>query len=113
MDDVVARLEADRAVRAFVADALERVDGDAEGAAQLMQLRLAQARREDARVLRLVIAEAMRLADAEQHGHAVALRERALALCDQSQTVIARGSRLRSWTTDALAAVHALLGAAA
>jgi hypothetical protein len=114
MDADLARLQADPAVRAFVTDALLRADGDAEGAAGLMQLRLAQARPEDARVLALVLREALVLAAADEHGAARALRaraaaqrERLAALCERSQAVLDRGRQLRIWATDCRRGFHA------
>lgn len=110
VDDAVARLEADGAVRAFVDEALRCLEGAPEGVARLMQLRLSEGRPEDARVLELVIAEAVRLAEVEHVARVAAVRSRAIALCDRSQALIARRSLLRTWTADAFAAFHARVG---
>jgi hypothetical protein len=112
----VDRLSADPAVGAFVADALLLTDGDAERAADLMLLRLAQAHPEDASVLRLVVAEALAhaaaldgpMATRAVRVRAAAQRERAAALCDRSQDVLARAQRLRTWANECLHRVHAV-----
>src|SRR5262245_2721033 len=101
----------DPAVRAFVACALLRTGGDAERAADLMQLRLAQARPEDARVLELVLAEALAADWATDPGRVLrermaAQRERVAALCARSDAVLDRGRRLRAWTTECVRRAH-------
>jgi hypothetical protein len=104
MDGVVARLQDDPAVRAFVVEALLLTDGDPERAADLMRRRLARARRQDARVLRLVLAEALALAAAEQPGRPTPLRERLATACARSLAVASRGAELRRRAAETVAA---------
>jgi hypothetical protein len=107
-EDALDRLHADAVVAAFVADALVLTEGDAERAADLMLLRLAQARPEDAPVLRLVVAEALALAALDRPTGSRDVRVRAAALCDRSQDILARAYRLRAWANECRLRLHEL-----
>jgi hypothetical protein len=107
MDDVVARLEADPAVRALVAGALERTGGDVGRAVRLMQLRLARGRREDAAIFAGVVGGALWLAAAnEGQTPAPTLRERSIGLCDRSRAAVDRSRWIRGLTAELLASVR-------